>query len=114
VIRGALGDGGAFSVFADQLLSTELPDLPDPARASTVAFVIRRANQVPSPLRVGITVLSIGVGAGHRLFDVERTCSFLRRTRLPFVGELARMVRSLGFAYIWETWPDTSPSGAPA
>ena len=33
---------------------------------------------------------------------------------LPLVGEFPRLVRSLGFAYIWETWPDTSPSGAPA
>jgi hypothetical protein len=33
---------------------------------------------------------------------------------LPLVGELARLIRSLGFAFVWETWPDSSPTGAPA
>ena len=105
---------GGFGVFADALLATELPDLPEPRRSATVEFVCRRANEVPTPLRLGVSLLSIGTGVGIRLLGIDRTTAFLQRTSLPFVGELARMVRSLGFAYIWETWPASSPTGAPA
>jgi hypothetical protein len=31
---------------------------------------------------------------------------------LPFVGEYPRLTRSLGFAYVWEHWPSTTPTGA--
>ncbi len=108
----ALSIEGPFGVFADRLLALELPELPDSARAESVAFVCRRAHQLPSPLRVGVTVLTIATGIGQRLIGPERVTGFLASTRLPFVGELARMVRSLGFAFIWETWPDTRPTGA--
>ena len=101
-------------MFAHELLRIELPDLPDQARSDTVTFVCRRVNQVPSPLRVGVTGLSLGLAAAQRLLGVDRTTRALQRSKLPFVGELGRMVRSLGFAYVWETWPDTSPTGRPA
>jgi hypothetical protein len=105
---------GGFGVFADALLALELPDLPIDRRGETVAFVCRRAAAVPTPLRVGVTGLSLGAGLAQRLIGVDRTTAFLRSTTLPFVGELARMVRSLGFTFIWESWPGTSPSGAAA
>jgi hypothetical protein len=57
--------------------------------------------------------LAAGVGLAQRVLGDDRTTRFLQHTTLPFVAELARMVRSLGFTYIWETWPGTSPSGAP-
>lgn len=103
---------GAFGSFADQLLADELPDLADERRHSTVEFVCRRAGALPSPLLIGVTLLSVGVSVAMRVGGRERTTAWLRRTTLPFVGELARMVRSLGFTYVWETWPDTTPSGA--
>lgn len=101
-------------MFADSLLASELPDLPDERRVDAVAFVCRRAIEVPTPLRLGVMTLSVGAALGQRVAGVERTTAFLRATSLPFVGELARMVRSLGFAFVWETWPATSPTGAPA
>ena len=110
---GPLSIAGSFGTFADELLRIELPDLPADRRAETVAFVCRRANQVPTPLRLGITTLSVGLAAGQRLLGVDRTTRLLEDNPLPLVGELARMVRSLGFAFIWETWPDSSPAGAP-
>lgn len=106
-------DGG-FGTFADDLLGLELPELPSERRAETVAFACRRAREVPTPLRVGVVVLSGAAALGRRLVGPARMTSFLRSTPLPFVGELARMVRSIGFAYVWETWPSTSPTGAPA
>ena len=93
---------------------TELPDLAGDRRAETVAFVCRRAAQTPTPLRLGVIALSLGAGASQRLFGTPRTVSFFRGTSLPFVGELARLVRSLGFTYVWETWPATNESGGSA
>ena len=109
-----LTSDGALGLFADRLLTIELPDLPQPARDQTVAFVCRRANQMPSPLRIGLVLVCAGVALAQRLAGVDRTTRALQDSRLPLLGELPRMVRSLGFAYVWETWPDTSPAGAPS
>jgi hypothetical protein len=114
LIVSPLSIEGPFGVFAERLLTLELPDLPSTARDDTVAFVCRRAQQVPTPLRLGVIGLTLAAGLAQRLIGVDRTTRFLQGTSLPFVGELARMVRSLGFAYVWESWPDTSPTGAPA
>ena len=114
IVSRQLSSEGPFGLFADRLLTLELPDLDDAARAETVAFVCRRANQIPAPLRLGVVTLSTGVGLSQRIAGHERTTHALRPTHLPLVGELARMVRSLAFAFIWETWPDTSPTGARA
>jgi hypothetical protein len=106
-----LTSDGALGLFADRLLTIELPDLAPPARDETVAFVCRRANQMPSPLRIGLVLVCIGVALAQRAAGLDRTTRLLQGSRLPLLGELARMVRALGFAYIWETWPDTSSSG---
>ncbi len=112
-MRTALAPDGPFGRFAERLLVLELPDLPADRLRTTVAFVCRRAQQVPGPLRLGVTTLAVGTGVAERFVDPDRIVGFLRVTELPLVGELARMVRSLAFAFVWETWPDTSPSGAP-
>jgi hypothetical protein len=109
-----LRPSGPFGRFADDLLQLELPDLPDTRRLETVSFVCRRADQIPTPLRLGIIVLTFALGPVQRVVGLRRTTAVLRSTPLPLVGELARMVRSLGFAYVWETWPDTKPTGARA
>ena len=111
--RHPLHVDGGFGSVADGVLRRELPALPEDRRAETVEFVCRRARSVPGPLRLGVMVLSIAASVGIGRFGEERTVTFLSSTGLPFVGELARMVRSLGFAFIWETWPSTSPDGAP-
>jgi len=105
---------GPFGAFADRLLAVELPDLSTERRAATVAFVCRRALEIPSPLKIGVATLAGAAGVSLRMLGVDRTTTFLQTTSLPFVGELARMVRSLGFAFVWETWPDTSPTGGAA
>ena len=104
---------GALGRLATGLLAAELPDLPADARARTVGFVCRRVAQSPGPLRLGITALTVGVGLTSRAVGEARTTGFVGRTELPLLGELARLIRSLAFAYVWETWPDSSPTGAP-
>ena len=103
---------GPFGVFADRLLALELPDLPVDRRSQTVSFICRRARELPSPLHLGVTALTAAMGILQRVIGLDTTTRFVRTTALPFVGELARMARSLGFAFIWETWPGTSPTGA--
>ena len=103
---------GPFGAFADRLLALELPDLPLDRRSTTVGFICRRANELPSPLYLGVTALTAVIGLLQRMIGLDRTTRFVQTTTLPFVGELARMARSLGFAFIWEAWPDTSPTGA--
>ena len=67
---------------------------------------------MPSPLRIGLVLVCTGVALAQRVAGLDRTTRLLQASRLPLLGELPRMVRSLAFAFIWETWPDTSPSGA--
>jgi hypothetical protein len=104
---------GQFGGFADRLLTVELPDLPAARRDDTVAFCCRRADGLPTPLRLGVTVLAAGSALAARPIGRDRVDAFLRGTTLPLVGELARLVRSLAVAHIWERWPDTTPSGGP-
>lgn len=109
----ALDVDGPFGRFSRRVLSVELPELPDDRLDVTVGFVCRRAAQTPGPLRVGLIMLAQLVGLAERAADPDRVTEYLRVTALPLVGELARMVRSLGFTYVWETWPSTRPTGAP-
>ena len=71
-----------------------------------MAFVGRRVDGLPSVMRLGVTVIA----AAYRLllpFPAARVVLRLVDRPLPLLGEYVRLIRSLGYAYIWETWPDT-------
>lgn len=104
--------GNHLGPFADDLLARELPDLPADRRAATVEFVVGRARMMPAPLRLGVTVVAAAAAVVRRRVGSERSTAFFAATTLPVLGELARLVRSLGYAYVWETWPSTTPTGA--
>lgn len=98
--------------FSDQLLAHDLPDLDHERRREVVAFVARRVGGLPSPIRAGVAVIApvlhgLGLAAGP-----GRVAAFVGRRPVPLVGEYARLVRSLAYAYVWETWPDTTATGA--
>ena len=112
-ISSPLRPCGPLGRFADRLLLSDLPELPADRRRSAVEFVCRRSDQMPSPLRLGLVALTSGVAVAERLAGPDRTTRFLGATTLPLVGELSRMVRSLAFAFVWETWPSTTPAGGP-
>ena len=99
--------------FADLLLTTDLPQLPADRRAQVVQFVQRRTQSVPSFTRFGVTVISLFYRVLITLPGGRQAARFLMSQPLPLLGEYPRLVRSLGYAYIWERWPDTLPSGAP-
>ena len=100
--------------FADGLLAEDLPSLRPERRLDAVAFIERRVVVLPSITRFGVrligrTVHAVGAVVGH-----DRTRSLVLRLPLPLVSEYPRLVRSLGYAYVWETWPDTAVDGADA
>jgi len=99
--------------FADRLLAGDLPDLPAARRGEVVSFVARRIDTMPDFTRLGVLV----IGASFRLllalpggWSIAR---FVTRLPIPLVGDFPRLVRSLGYAYVWEHWPATTPTGGP-
>ena len=97
--------------FCDRLVAHDLPDLPPERRADVVAFAGRRIDRLPSPMRVGVGVVA---GDRRRRRAHRRAGQGRRRARpppVPVFGEYVRLVRSLAYAYVWDTWPDTSVTG---
>ena len=103
---------GLIAEFCDQLVAHDLPDLPAGRRADVVMFAARRIDRLPSPMRLGVGIVAVGVGGIARIAGGRRTATFLARHPLPLLGEYVRLLRSLAYAYVWETWPDTTSTGA--
>ena len=104
---------GAIAEFSDRVVAHDLPSLPADRRAEVVAFTGRRIALLPSPMRLGVGLVAVGVGVLGRLVGLDRLTAFLARRPLPVLGEYLRLVRSLAFAYVWDTWPYTAPDGRP-
>lgn len=99
--------------FADALLAADLPRLPQDRRGETVAFVERRVGSLPSVTRFGVRVIGAGVDMLTRLAGAQRTIRVVTALPVPLLAEYPRLVRSLGYAFVWETWPTTETDGAP-
>ena len=97
--------------FADRLLALDLPDLPAARRTEVVHFATRRIDGLPSVMRFGVLVIAAVLRV---LMVIPGVVGFFARTPLPLLGEYVRLIRSLGYAYVWETWPETQPTGAAA
>jgi hypothetical protein len=98
--------------FSDRLLAVDLPRLPVERRGETVVFTGRRVATLPSPMRAGLTVVALVVAAAQRLAGEARVARVLAGRHIPVVGDYVRLVRSLSYAYVWETWPATAADGA--
>ncbi|MEO5722884.1 MAG: hypothetical protein ABIQ39_13355 [Ilumatobacteraceae bacterium] len=96
--------------FAERLLDSDVPALCAGQRIEVVSFICRRVDELPSFTRFGVFV----IGSVFRaILALPRGWSVARRLAgwpLPLIGEYPRLVRSLGYAYIWERWPETSTS----
>lgn len=97
--------------FAERLLARELPDLPAARRTEVVAFVAHRVDALPSFTRFGVIVLGCLFRAVLAVPGGWTATRAVLALPLPLVAEYPRLVRSLSFAYVWEHWPATSPSG---
>jgi len=98
--------------FAEHLLGNDLPDLPAEYRRAVVTFVAHRVDTLPSFTRFGVLVIGSIFRVLVALPGGTILAGILTRLPIPFVGEYPRLIRSLGFAYVWEHWPDSSPCGA--
>jgi hypothetical protein len=78
-----------------------------------VAFAGRRIAVLPSPIKLGVGAVAIAVDGLGRVFGLGRLVGLLADRPVPVLGEYVRLVRSLVYAYVWDTWPDTDPDGAP-
>ncbi len=98
--------------FAERLLHRDLPELPSERRKEVVAFIAHRVDGLPSFTRFGVLVLGsvfrfvLAVPGGWGV------ATLVMKLPLPLVAEYPRLIRSLGFAYVWEHWPTVSPTGA--
>ena len=97
--------------FADGLLETDLPLLPDDRRRETVHFIGRRVRALPSVTRFGVLLIGAAVHAVGTVAGHGTARRIVLALPLPLLSEYPRLVRSLGYAYVWETWPDTTVEG---
>ena len=104
----------AVEPFCHHLLVVDLPALPPERRAAAVGFTAARASTLPTPMRIGVGLVAAMVETAGRVAGHGRVARLLARRPLPIVGDYVRMLRSLNFAYVWETWPDTAADGAPS
>ena len=98
--------------FAELVLAADMPQLSPQRRAEVVQFVQRRAAAVPSFTRFGVTLIGLFYRALIAAPGGRPVARLLVLRSLPVLGDYPRLIRSLGYAYIWEHWPDTSPTGA--
>lgn len=104
---------GRIDRFTDAVLVHDFPQLSPPRRDEVRAFVARRAAGLPAPMHLGVAAVAAVTGAVAAVVGTSRVVRVLDRLPLPLAGEYLRLVRSLAYAYIWETWPATAPDGAP-
>ena len=100
--------------FADRLLALDLPSLDRERRRDVTAFTVRRVDGLPSVMRIGVVAIAAVVRVLLLVPGSDAVVRFLARTPLPLLGEYVKLIRSLGYAYVWETWPDTRHDGAAA
>jgi hypothetical protein len=100
--------------FAETLLASDLPGLTDDHLRRTAEFIERRVEVLPSITRFGVRVIGGTVDLLGRSIGQQRVLTVVTTLPLPLLAEYPRLIRSLGFAYIWETWPDTAVDGAPS
>jgi hypothetical protein len=98
--------------FAERLLAVDLPDLTPDRRREVVGFIAHRVDHLPSFTRFGVLLLGVAFRTLLAVPGGWGAARIVMRLPLPLVSEYPRLVRSLGFAYIWEHWPSTTPTGA--
>ncbi len=98
--------------FADRLLERDLPRLDATRRRDAVRFIERRVDGLPSFTRFGVVVIGQLIDMVRRVAGPDRSVDVAIGVRLPLLAEYPRLVRSLGYSYIWETWPQTDIDGS--
>ena len=92
------------------ILRHDLPHLPVAHRKTVTNFVIHRLDTLPQHLFWGVGLIAFVL----RIISLLGGASFILwigQRSIPLVSEFFRLVRSLSYSFIWESWPDTSPDG---
>ena len=98
--------------FADWLLARDLPGHGDERRNHPVGFVARRVDGLPAPKALGVGAIALVARVLLVVPGGRAVLGFVARRPLPLVGEYVRLVRSLGYAYVWDAWPDSRSDGS--
>ena len=98
--------------FAQRLLIVDLPGLDHHRRSEVADFAVRRVDDLPSVLRLGVVIIAAIMRAVLAVPGSNACLAWLIDHPLPVVGEYVRMIRSLAYTYVWEKWPETLPDGA--
>jgi hypothetical protein len=104
---------GLVAEFCDRVVAHDLPELPTDRRRQVVQFATRRIAGLPSPMKLAVGAVATAVGGAGTIAGTGRVAGLLAEHPLPVAGEYVRLVRSLAYAYVWGTWPDTSATGRP-
>lgn len=102
------------AAFANRFLGSELPGLPEHRRLEVTDFICRRIDDMPSLTRFGVLAVASCYRAALAVPGGATFADRAARVPAPLAGEYIRLLRSLGYAYVWETWPDTLVDGTPA
>lgn len=97
----------------EHLLELDLPALPADRRDEVIGFVCSRVRELPDLTRLGVLPVAALFRSTLALPGGDRLVTSLAGRPVPPFGEYVRLLRSLATAYVWETWPDTAPDGAP-
>ena len=62
----------------------------------------------------GVVVISFTLDAISRIVGLDRVIAVVAAKPLPLLAEYPRLIRSLAYAFVWETWPATTSTGAPS
>lgn len=100
--------------FADRLLALDFPGLDAPRRREVVEFTTGRVDGLPSVMHLGVLAIATLFRVAMLLPGRAAIVRIAARTSAPLLGEYVRLIRSLSYAYIWETWPDTRADGRAA
>ena len=100
--------------FARYLAGRELPGLRSTQCDAIVPFVSTRCAGLPSVMRFGVAVISVIFGVLLKVPGGHNIVAWLCDHPLPILGEYPRLIRSLTFAFVFETWPDTQVDGGRA
>ena len=110
-MSGKVNTPSTVARFADGLLSNELPLLSDDRRREAIDFIGRRVHVLPSLTRFGVLLIGRVVDIAGMVIGHANVRRLVTTVPIPLLAEYPRLVRSLGFAYVWETWPDTTVEG---
>ena len=97
--------------FTRRLLAVDLPGLDEARRAEIAEFTVRRVDELPSVLRIGVTLIAAPVRVVLLVPGSDAMLGWLVTHPLPLLGEYVRMIRSLAYTYVWEHWPAAAPDG---